>query len=139
MSWNALARELATVKARTVLFVDACHSGSIGIESATNEGAVADIIQGLFGRPIVIFAAAKARQQSFESKDIKAGYFSYCLTQILGSERTRFDLNGNGILEISELYMALKGEVSRRVWNDIRRRQTPWLIRWDMLGDFELF
>jgi hypothetical protein len=47
------------VKARVVLLIDACHSGSIGAQ--LNDGAVADLLQGS-GRPLLVFAAAKGRQ-----------------------------------------------------------------------------
>jgi hypothetical protein len=138
MSWGDLAEALSKVKARVVLFVDACHSGSIGSELTTNDGAVADLVQAL-ARPIVVFAAAKGRQYSFESRSIKGGYFTHFLSRILTTDRARYDLNHDGIIEISELYLALKGEVSRRVWRDQNGRQTPWLVRRDMIGDFGLF
>lgn len=126
------------MKARVVLLIDACHSGSIGARLATNDGAVADLLQGS-GRPLLVFAAAKGRQFSYENASIKGGYFTYFLCRILTKDRARYDLNKNGILEISELYLALKEEVSRKVWDDERGAQTPWLARRDMIGDFGLF
>lgn len=138
MSWGDLAKALSKVKARVVLLIDACHSGSIGAQLATNDGAVADLLQGA-GRPILVFAAAKGRQFSYENASIKGGYFTYFLCRILTKDRARHDLNKNGILEISELYLALKEEVSSKVWDDERGAQTPWLARRDMIGDFGLF
>jgi hypothetical protein len=129
---------LSKVQARVVLFIDACHSGGIGTEFSGNGDAVADLLQA-FERPIIVFAAAKGRQYSFENPSVKGGYFTHFLSRIITTDRNRFDLNKNGTLEISELYLALKEEVSRRVWKDQNTQQTPWLVRRDMIGDFWLF
>ena len=91
LPWAELAKMLSQVKSRVILFLDACHSGSIGSELATNDGAVSDLFQAL-DRPIIVFAAAKGRQYSFESEAIGGGFFTDALTRILTTDRAQYDL-----------------------------------------------
>jgi hypothetical protein len=45
------------------------------------------------------------------------------------------DLSGNGVIEVSELYRALRSMVA----GETQGQQTPWLARQDLIGDFALF
>ena len=49
--------------------------------------------------------------------------------------RAAYDLNKNGAIEVSELYAGVK----RQVVDQTKSRQTPWLARNQMIGDFALF
>lgn len=40
--------------------------------------------------------------------EIKGGFFTNAVTQVLGAERAKHDSNGNGAIEISELCLAAK-------------------------------
>ena len=61
--------------------------------------------------------------------------FTYALIRALTDDRQSADLNGNGVLEVSELYRA----VESRVVTETQSEQTPWLVRHDVVGDFALF
>lgn len=133
--WSRLAAALRRSKARVIVMLDACHSGAAGEASfASNDAAVAEIMSGA-SAPILILAASKGRQLSLEDAALGNGYFTRAMKQVLGADRRRRDLNGNGVLEISEFYRAVKGEVVRATGG----RQTPWLARSDLIGDFALF
>jgi hypothetical protein len=54
---------------------------------------------------------------------------------VLTKRRTAFDLDRNGAISVAELYRGLKSEVVR----ETAGRQTPWLSRNLMVGDFDIF
>ena len=82
-----------------------------------------------------MLAASKGRQLSQESAAVGNGVFTHALKRVLGPERSRHDANRNGVIEISELYRAIKTIVVETTGGD----QTPWLARSDLIGDFALF
>ena len=86
---------------------------------------------------MIVFAASKGRQLSFEAADSKlsGGYFTQALADIIAGNRAAYDLDGNGAIEVSELYRGLKTYVIDNSNGD----QTPWLARQDVVGDFALF
>jgi hypothetical protein len=135
LAWTTVAGILQKSKARVVVLLDACHSGLAGQESAaSNDAAVAQMMTGSRA-PMLVFAAAKGRQTSQERSALGNGVFTRAFKQALGPERRRSDLNGNGVIEVSELYRAVKGSVTEITAGE----QTPWLARADLIGDFVLF
>ena len=57
------------------------------------------------------------------------------LVEAIGKDRSVTDVNGNGRIEVSELYRFVKDKVSA-----LRNgEQTPWLARNQMIGDFAIF
>jgi hypothetical protein len=135
LAWTTIASILQKSKARVIVLLDACHSGLAGKEtSATNDEAVAQIMSG--GQaPMLVFSASKGRQTSLEQASLRNGVFTHALKQAIGADRRRHDLNGNGAIEISELYRAVKGIVTEATGG----AQSPWLARYDLIGDFVLF
>ena len=140
LAWSKLADALGRSPVRTILFLDACHSGladSQGI--ATNDEAVGDLLTG-HKSPLLVFAASKGRQFSFEDKKDQpprwgGGVFTHALVQALDRDWKAFDGNNNDALEVSELYRAVKSIVVKETGGN----QTPWLVRKDLLGDFSIF
>ena len=134
LSWGDIAGIFALSKARVMIFLDACHSGASEQQAPpTNEEAV----RALAGMraPILIFASSKGRQTSEESRELKAGVFTSGLFDVLARNRSHYDLNGNGTLEVSEVYRGLKSYVLEKTGGT----QTPWLARFDLVGEFALF
>ncbi len=84
---------------------------------------------------MLVLSASKGRQLSLEDKKWGGGVFTYALTRVLTEDRAAADANGNGALEISELYGAVKSMVVQETGGE----QTPWLVRQDLAGDFALF
>lgn len=65
---------------------------------------------------------------------------------VLVTDRATHDANGNGAIELSELFRSTKSLVSARVQAaqadtpaEARLSQTPWMARNLMVGDFSLF
>src|SRR5262245_9023298 len=135
LSWTQLSSILGRAKARVVVILDACHSGLSGAEGlGTNDDAVASLLTGLRA-PMLVLAASKGRQYSYEDPKWGGGAFTHALVEVLKTNWRSADLNGNGVIEVSELYRALRSIVT----NETQGKQTPWLARQDLIGDFALF
>jgi hypothetical protein len=135
LSWTAIARMLERSKARVVVLLDACHSGLSGSQGlASNDAAATELLSGKRA-PILVLAAAKGREFSFEDKRRGGGVFTYALFQILSRDREKFDKDADGTISVSELYRGLREIVTR----ETDGAQTPWLARQDLIGDFPLF
>ncbi|MGY8682074.1 caspase family protein [Bradyrhizobium sp. UFLA05-153] len=128
ISWDEIAASVADAKARVIVFIDACHSGAAG---AANDDAVATFL----GRkaPVTLIAASKGRQISGE--DAAGGIFTTTLIKAIGVARKATDVNGNGAIELAELYGTLKRDVVKASGH----QQTPWIARNNMVGETPLF
>ncbi|MEC9342982.1 MAG: caspase family protein [Pseudomonadota bacterium] len=135
LSWDALSAVLANSRARMTVFLDSCHSGAAGTDFfATNDEAAAGILKNI-PSGLTVFSASKGRELSEEHPSLGGGVFTTALTRVIAGERAQHDLNGNGMIEVSELYVGVK----RQVVEQTQSRQTPWLARNQMIGDFALF
>ena len=84
---------------------------------------------------MLVFAASKGRQFSYEHTKWGGGLFTHAMVQALSGNRARHDRDGNGVIDVSELYTAAKEIVVRESEGD----QSPWLVRRDLVGNFGLF
>lgn len=135
LPWSRVADALARSQARVIVIIDACHAGQSGAQiEATNDDAVKALASANQTQMLVL-AASKGRQTSLEMADRGGGVFTQTLASIVSSERGQHDLDGNGVIEASELYRGLK----TRVGEITAKEQTPWLVRLNMIGDFPVF
>ena len=135
LSWDRLAAVLARSKSRVIVFLDACHSGTAGTSLfATNDDAAGDVLARV-PAGLLVFSASKGRQFSEESPGAGGGLFTTAVAQVIAGDRATFDLDGNGAIEISELYVGVKQRVSQLS----QGRQVPWLARNELVGDFAIF
>lgn len=135
LSWTRVAGILGRAKARVVVILDACHSGLSGAEGlGTNDDAVSSLLSGAHA-PMLVLAASKGRQYSYEDPKWGGGAFTHALVEVLQRNWRNADLNGNGVIEVSELYRALRSIVVQ----ETQANQTPWLARQDLIGDFAIF
>jgi len=130
LDWSRVVEALGNVKARTVVFIDACHSGAA--EAATNDDAVSALMAD--DLPFAVIAASKGRQLSHEGSRFGGGAFTTAIIRAI-DERERADLNGNGVIELSELY----GSIKRDVVLATDGAQTPWIARSGFGGEVPLF
>jgi WD40 repeat protein len=133
VSWTLLGEHLANIKARVILLLDACHSGSIVSETIVpNDELAQQFFSGGQGG-VMVFSASKGRQYSLESPDIGGGFgiFTYALTQSLGPRARETDTNSDGFVE----FMELVDYVSQYVHRETKGEQTPWLSRKELFGD----
>lgn len=127
MAWRRLSDALASVSGRVFIFLDACHSGAA--DAATNDQAV-DSLLASSRTPVNVIAASKGRQFSLEGGRFAGGAFTSALAAIF-ADIVAHDANANGALDFSELYRAVK----QRVVTDTGGEQTPWVSRFDLVGD----
>ena len=129
LSFDALADRLAALPGRVMVFLDACHSGAAGAPS--NDDAVDALLRK--DRPIAVLAASKGRQFSYESAGLRGGAFTGAVVAALGRAET--DLDGNGVVELDELYAQVKADVVRAT----DARQTPWIAQSGFVGPVPLY
>lgn len=135
LAWDDLAAVLSTAKGRVTVLLDACHSGTAGTGLLAGNDEAVDTIRKVIPSGLTVLSASKGRELSAEIPSLGGGVFTYALTRAIAGDRTAADLNGNGRIEVSELYRYVKDEVGA-----IRKgEQTPWLARNQMIGDFALF
>lgn len=133
LAWDELASVLAKAKGRIIVLLDACHSGSANVDHfASNDDAV-EKLRETTSTPLTVLAASKGRETSAEVDG--SGVFSSALSRALTTDRAIVDANGNGSIEISELYRYVKSTVSARR-NGL---QTPWLSRSQIVGEMSIF
>jgi len=132
ISWDAITGVLAKARGRVIVVIDACHSGQTG-KTTTNDEAVSSLAAA--ESPMVILAASKGRQLSEELPGRGGGIFTQTLARQLGSGRAEADTDRDGVLAISEIYAGVKQTVQSLTDG----RQTPWLVRRNIVGDAPLF
>ena len=136
LSWSLISDYLSTIKGRVILFLDACHSGSIVNETIVpNDSLAQQFFTGKRGG-IMVFSASKGRQFSMESPDIGGGFgiFTYALIQGMVPMAAEVDISGNGFVE----FMELVEYVTKYVNYTTNGEQTPWLSRKELFGDLPL-
>lgn len=135
LAWDDLVDVLKGARARVVVFLDACHSGAAGTGLfATNDVAAEGLLDQV-PSGLLVFSASKGRQLSEEVARLGGGVFTNAVADVIARRRTAGDLDGNGAIEVSELYAGVK----RRVSELTDERQVPWLARNELVGDFALF
>jgi hypothetical protein len=135
LAWQRVSEALDKARARVIVVLDACHAGRSGADLL---GSNDDAVRGLLAsarRPLVVLSAAKGRQESLEDAKFGGGLFTEAVARVISGDRARFDSNGNGIIELSELYAGVKSLVT----SASRGTQTPWLARQDFIGDVAMF
>jgi hypothetical protein len=90
-----------------------------------------ELLQGTRS-PIVLLAAAKARQSTWEGPLWGGGVFTYALSEVIQTNRNLYDLDCDGVLSVSELFRGLRAAIRIATGGN----QQPWLARHDMIGDF---
>ena len=135
LNWQDLSRRFAGQGLRITVLLDACHAGAAGTSAfATNDAAVAGLTESLVSS-MTVLSAAKGRQFSGESASVGGGYFTDAIRDVLLQSRATFDENRNGVLEVVEFYRGVKTKVVARRG----AKQTPWLSRNQLVGEYGLF
>ncbi|MCB1381642.1 MAG: caspase family protein [Notoacmeibacter sp.] len=134
LEFAKLTELAARSKGRVTILVDACHAGAAGTGAFANSDDVVSRLKGLVPPNITIISASRGRELSEESHDLKAGLFTRSVADVL-SQKSRFDQDGNGRLEMSEFYRSVRNLVSERS----KRSQNPWIARNRAVGEFSMF
>lgn len=151
IAWKALGTRLAAAKGRVLVLLDACHSGDVSKELLVPSGDLAAALSESRRAGVLVLAASKGRQVSYEAggatsralvltNDVaplvkhaaneRHGFFTGALLNALDAPAT--DRNDDGALQLSEIV----DEVTARVGVASAGRQTPWVARRELFGDF---
>jgi uncharacterized caspase-like protein len=136
LEWSKVSEALSLSKAKVLVLLDACHSGLASQEAVVpNDEYAAELVKnGKTG--MAVLAAAKGRQKSNEHEALGGGHglFSYAIGQAFGKDRQAADLNGDGVIDLSELYTYTKHWVSTEAKQNNLAEQTPWLSHDEFIG-----
>jgi hypothetical protein len=149
VGWKAIGGRLAAAKGRLIVLLDACHSGHVTQALIVPNNDLAGSLVREQRAGTLVFAAAKGRQLSYEPSGARGleltdaskplvltneehGLFTGAILRALADQET--DHNGNGAIEASELV----DEVSTRVARASNGKQTPWVVRRELFGDFSV-
>ncbi|MEX3954169.1 caspase domain-containing protein [Paraburkholderia sp. EG287B] len=127
IAWNDVVAALSQVPGRLIVFLDTCHSGAAN--AANDVAATALLGQG----SILILSASKGRETSREAQH--RGVFAGTMSRLIDQNFKRVDTNGNGVIELDELYRALKIQVL----SETNGTQTPWIARNGLVGPVPIF
>lgn len=135
INWENIRNHLEGMHGKTVMFLDACHSGAFSADLIVPNDTLAGKLFSREKGGLVVFSASKSRQLSVESRRYGggAGVFSHTLVKALTSGASA-DLNGNGTIEFGELVKYTMVGVN----NATHGRQMPWLSRREIFGDFPI-
>ena len=151
IQWSQLVARLDQLSGRVLVMLDACHAGHITRDRVVPNAELAAKLSRSSRAGVVVFAASKGRQSSFElgtgkSKGITRvhlatppppldsaeghGIFTDVIVRALADPAS--DGDGDGALELDELV----GAVTRGVAELTEGAQTPWLARREVFGSF---
>ena len=136
IDWQLLSEHISQLNSRVIIFLDACHSGSISNQTVVPNNELAEKFFNSENGGIMVYSAAKGRQYAQESESFGSGegLFSYAISKALDQEGKTADYNGNGFIEFSELIKF----VQKFVDDFSDGQQTPWLSHKEMFGDIPL-
>jgi uncharacterized caspase-like protein len=132
---NAVATRMKAL--RTVVFLDTCYSGAAAgpgapapsdklANTAPSEAMLTHMSLGT-GR--IVMTASQTDEESLESKQLRHGYFTYYLLQVLK--------NSKGLTPLSQVYASVAQQVSQTV-SAQGAQQHPVLNRSSADADFSL-
>jgi hypothetical protein len=135
LSFEAIAERLRLSKARVIMLLDVCHAGLAERASVATNDALVDRLVTRSGASMIVLSASKGRQFSEEAGDEQGGRFSVAIANVLARDRAIHDNDRNGAISIAELFKGVKSQVAAASAG----RQTPWLSRNLIVGDFDAF
>jgi uncharacterized caspase-like protein len=126
LSWDEFAKQIAKVRAgRVILFLDACHSGSVS-EGASNE-RVASTISREMG---IVFSSSSGSEFSYENSAWKHGAFTLAMLQALSGDA---DFTKNNTVDWTEFQLYVTSKVRELTGNN----QTPMIPRLEQFSNFD--
>jgi Caspase domain len=105
------------------LILDCCHAGGARDEPIKSEVAAETLVKAMEPKNgVVILASCKGKESSWEWAERRQGVFSFWLCEALQGAA---DVNGDGILDVDEIYKFTHDRVSRTADKLFHHAQTP--------------
>ena len=157
VGWDVIRAALGRARGRVLLLLDACHSGHVSTEIIAPNEALAKELAAEGRSGVLVFAAARGAQLSYEvptgtegltgarglslawegksaampgAPAAGHGLFTSAVLEALSGEAP--DQDRSGAIEVGELI----DYVTERVRSASNGKQTPWVARREMFGDF---
>jgi WD40 repeat protein/uncharacterized caspase-like protein len=154
IGWDRVQALFEKSRGKILMLLDACHSGHVSIEQIVPNDALAAALAGKDRTGVLVFAASKGAQLSYELSTSRGGarglelawdgrapaapqplstghgLFTSAVLEALAGEAP--DRDRSGAVEVSELI----DYVTERVRAASNGKQTPWVARREMFGDF---
>jgi hypothetical protein len=118
---------------RIVLILDTCHSGEAAgkrIVPKENTSGIATVNSSFGGlRSSIgwaVLSASRGDQQSFESRKLGNGFFTYFLIEALKKD--------GGSKSLDAVFTELESKVKAEVWTELKREQQPVMAKSDQGG-----
>lgn len=159
VGWDRIEAALRRARGRVLMMLDACHSGHLSTEVVAPNEALARELAATNRAGVFVFSAARGSQFSYEvppqgqrsagrglelawegqpqpkkpaEKELPGGHglFTSALLEALSGEAP--DRDRSGAVEVGELV----DYVTERVRAASNGKQTPWVARREMFGEF---
>lgn len=150
IAWSLIPERIGYARGRVLVLLDACHAGHITHERIIPNHQLASRLSRSARSGVVVFAASKGRQQSYElgervkgvtrikrSSSLTPGdnaegtvYSPMRSSAVLGDPTT--DRSSDGAIDIDDLAESVR----RRVDQATGGQQMPWLSRREIFGTF---
>jgi hypothetical protein len=118
LPWNDVASGLREVRAGSILFLsDCCHAGAFGKQASQDELAHALLREAR----VMVFAASRGLEASWEMPELKHGAFTYAILEGLEGKA---DLIDDGRITITELQTYVANRV-KQLTNDMQHPHIP--------------
>ena len=156
VGWDRIQAVLRAARGRTILMLDACHSGHLSTEMIAPNEELAAALAADNRAGVLVFAASRGSQFSYEvggssgasrglelawegappqvSKPLATGHglFTSAVLEALAGDAV--DRDRSGAIELTEFI----DYVTERVRTASNGRQTPWVVRREMFGDYAI-
>ncbi len=112
VNWKNFTEVLGNLPSRTLLFLDACHSGQLGVnlsQETNNTEALRNLSSEQYG--VVIMSGSTGSESSFEHPEWQHGAFTYALLQ--GMEKGLADMIPDRIVHLRELDLFVADQVHK--------------------------
>jgi len=157
VGWDRIHAGLSSVRGRVLMMLDACHSGYLTTEIVAPNEDLARALSAGDRAGVFVFSAARGSQFSYEvppqgtsgasrglelawtgqkppsvSRELPGGHglFTSALLEALAGDAP--DRDRSGVTEVGELV----DYVTERVRTASNGKQTPWVARREMFGEF---
>ena len=156
IGWDRIEKALHGARGRVLMMLDACHAGHVSTEVVAPNEALARELAAGDRAGVLVFSAARGSQFSYEvppsgatgssrglelawdgkpppkQKDLEGGHglFTSALLEALDGEAP--DRDRSGAIEVNELV----DYVTERVRTASNGKQTPWVARREMFGEY---
>lgn len=148
INFESIVDKLKEIKAHKILFIDACHSGSVasgsyaGVKGSEGDNAYDKALENLkkSGTDVHIITSCNKNQSSYEDSAWSNGAFTKVILDVLKDpvKCRQLDKDADNAVSTVELYEYLKTEVPKLVKTKYNKDQVPFMPEYLLQSDAHL-